>query len=107
MRTRYAGAALLAALTQTSAAQDAASTGFEHEAEEVIVTADPLRRADSHLAQPVAVLRGEIVLVTDKDEVVLKSGDTLVQTGNNHAWQNRTDEVAVLLVVVVGAQRKT
>ena len=55
----------------------------------------------------IAVLRGEIVLVTDKDEVVLKSGDTLVQTGNNHTWQNRTDEVAVLLVVVVGARRKT
>lgn len=59
MRTRYASAALLAAITQTSAAQDAASTGFEHAAEQVIVTADPLGRADSHLAQPVAVLRGE------------------------------------------------
>ncbi|MGB1877515.1 MAG: cupin domain-containing protein [Rhodospirillaceae bacterium] len=51
----------------------------------------------------IAVIRGEIVLVTDKEEVTLKSGDTLVQTGNNHTWENRTDEVAVLLVVVVGA----
>ena len=51
----------------------------------------------------IAVIRGEIVLVTDKEEVTLKSGDTLVQTGNNHTWENRTDEVAVLLVVGVGA----
>jgi mannose-6-phosphate isomerase-like protein (cupin superfamily) len=54
----------------------------------------------------IAVLRGEIVLVTDKDEVTLGPGDTLVQTGNNHTWQNRTDETAVLLVVVVGAERR-
>ena len=53
----------------------------------------------------IAVMRGEIVLVTDKDEVTLKQGDTLVQTGNNHTWENRTDDVAVLLVVVVGAER--
>lgn len=55
----------------------------------------------------IAVMRGEIVLVTDKEEVTLRSGDTLVQTGNNHTWENRTDEVAVLLVVVVGAERTT
>ena len=53
----------------------------------------------------IAVLRGEIVLVTDREEVTLSIGDTLVQTGNNHTWQNRTDDVAVLLVVVVGAER--
>jgi uncharacterized cupin superfamily protein len=53
----------------------------------------------------IAVMRGEIVLVIDKDEVTLKAVDTLVSTGNNHTWLNRTDEVAVPLVVVVGAQR--
>ena len=55
----------------------------------------------------IAVLKGEIVLVTDRDEVILRPGDTLVQTGNNHTWLNRTDEVAVLLVVVVGAERSS
>ena len=53
----------------------------------------------------IAVLRDEIVLVTDQDEVTLGVGDTLVQTGNNHTWENRSDETAVLLVVVVGAER--
>lgn len=53
----------------------------------------------------IAVMRGEIVLVIDKDEVTLKAGYTLVSTGNKHTWLNRTDEVAVLLVLVVGAQR--
>ena len=63
----------------------------------------PMHTSDS--VDYIAVMRGEIVLVTDKDEVTLKQGDTLVQTGNNHTWENRTDDVAVLLVVVVGAER--
>lgn len=63
----------------------------------------PMHTSDS--IDYIAVMRGEIVLVTDKEEVTLRSGDTLVQTGNNHTWENRTDEVAVLLVVVVGAER--
>lgn len=63
----------------------------------------PMHTSDS--VDYIAVMRGEIVLVTDKEEVTLRPGDTLVQTGNNHTWQNRTDEVAVLLVVVVGAER--
>lgn len=65
----------------------------------------PMHTSDS--VDYIAVMRGEIVLVTDKEEVTLRPGDTLVQTGNNHTWLNRTDEVAVLLVVVVGAERKS
>lgn len=63
----------------------------------------PMHTSDS--IDYIAVMRGEIVLVTDKEEVTLRSGDTLVQTGNNHTWENRTEDVAVLLVVVVGAER--
>lgn len=63
----------------------------------------PMHTSDS--VDYIAVMRGEIVLVIDKDEVTLKAVDTLVSTGNNHTWLNRTDEVAVPLVVVVGAQR--
>lgn len=36
------------------------------------------------------VLEGEITLVLDTAEVPLKSGDTVVQRGTNHAWSNRS-----------------
>ena len=35
---------------------------------------------------------GEIYLVTDADETLLKSGDTVVIRGVNHAWSNRSDK---------------
>jgi len=36
------------------------------------------------------VLEGEITLVLDTAEVHLKTGDTVVQRGTNHAWSNRS-----------------
>ena len=35
------------------------------------------------------VLSGEITMLLDDSEVVLKAGDVLVQCGTNHAWSNR------------------
>ncbi len=37
------------------------------------------------------VLEGEITLVLDTEEVHLKSGDSVVQRGTNHAWSNRSN----------------
>jgi mannose-6-phosphate isomerase-like protein (cupin superfamily) len=34
------------------------------------------------------VVRGEICLVSDTDEVLLRAGDTVVVQGVNHAWSN-------------------
>jgi Cupin domain len=42
------------------------------------------------------VLDGEIVLVLDTQEVHLKTGDTVVQRGTNHAWSNRSDRPCVV-----------
>ena len=36
------------------------------------------------------ILEGEITLVLDTEEVHLKTGDTVVQRGTNHAWSNRS-----------------
>ena len=52
----------------------------------------------------IAVLSGELWLVLDDDEALMKAGDTLVQAGANHTWQNRGTEPAVLLVVVVAGK---
>ena len=41
----------------------------------------------------VVVIEGEIVLILDDSEVVLKQGDVVVQRGTDHAWENRSDAV--------------
>lgn len=37
------------------------------------------------------ILDGEITLVLDVEEVLLRAGDTVVQRGTSHAWSNRSD----------------
>jgi len=44
------------------------------------------------------VTEGEIVLVLDTQEVTLKTGDFIVQRGTNHAWSNRTDKPATVII---------
>ncbi len=50
-----------------------------------------------------AILRGEIHFVLPEQEFLLKQGDTLVQCGNDHTWENRGTEPCQLLFVVVPA----
>ena len=50
------------------------------------------------------VLEGEVVLeLDDGAEVTMQRGDTIVQNGTRHAWHNRGDTTARLVVVIVGA----
>ncbi len=42
------------------------------------------------------ILEGEITLVLDTEEVHLKTGDTVVQRGTNHAWSNRSGKPCVI-----------
>jgi hypothetical protein len=44
------------------------------------------------------VLEGEITLVLDTEEVQLRTGDTVVQRGTNHAWSNRSDRPCVIAI---------
>jgi mannose-6-phosphate isomerase-like protein (cupin superfamily) len=49
------------------------------------------------------VLEGEITLVLDDSEVVLRAGDVVVQRGTDHAWANRgTVPARVVFVLVDG-----
>ncbi len=50
------------------------------------------------------ILEGEVWLLTDKDEVLLKAGDTVVCRGANHHWNNRTNVPCVALVVSIDAE---
>jgi quercetin dioxygenase-like cupin family protein len=50
------------------------------------------------------VLAGEITMLLDEGDVVLKTGDILVQCGTNHAWVNRSDAPAVVAFVLVDGE---
>ncbi len=46
-------------------------------------------------------LEGEIFLVLDDSEVLIKTGDTVIQRGTNHAWSNRSDAVCKIMFVLI------
>jgi hypothetical protein len=50
------------------------------------------------------VLSGEIYALMDEGEVLLKSGDVLIQRGTNHAWSNRTDKPCTVAFVLIDAE---
>ncbi|MFI4994602.1 MAG: cupin domain-containing protein [Hyphomicrobiales bacterium] len=47
------------------------------------------------------VLSGEIYLVVDEGETLLKPGDVVVQRGTNHAWANRSDKPCRMAFVLI------
>jgi hypothetical protein len=49
------------------------------------------------------VLSGEIHALMDEGEVLLKTGDVLIQRGTNHAWSNRTEEPCYVAFVLIDA----
>ncbi len=49
----------------------------------------------------VAVFKGQIKLIMEEGEVILKPGDVVIQRGTNHAWEAVGDETAVCLGVLV------
>ena len=49
------------------------------------------------------VLSGEIYLMLDDEEYLLKTGDTVVQRGTNHAWSNRGKEPCEIAFILVDA----
>jgi quercetin dioxygenase-like cupin family protein len=46
------------------------------------------------------ILSGEITMLLDEGEVLLKAGDVLVQCGTNHAWTNRSTAPCVVAFVL-------
>lgn len=55
------------------------------------------------------VLTGEIYMLMDdeKDDVLLRAGDVVVQRGTNHAWANRgTEPCSIVFVLVDGVTQR-
>jgi mannose-6-phosphate isomerase-like protein (cupin superfamily) len=49
------------------------------------------------------VLEGEIFMILDEQEVLLRAGDVVVQRGTDHAWENRSDRVCRMAFILIGA----
>jgi hypothetical protein len=47
------------------------------------------------------VLSGEITMLLDDEEVLLKAGDVVVQCGTNHAWSNRSQAPCLVAFILI------
>ncbi len=50
------------------------------------------------------VLSGEITMLLDDSEVLLKAGDILVQCGTNHAWVNRSKAPCTVVFILLDGE---
>lgn len=46
-------------------------------------------------------VQGEVWLIMDKDEVLVRTGDIVIQRGTNHAWSNRSGQPCRMVFVLV------
>jgi naringenin degradation protein FdeH len=47
------------------------------------------------------ILSGEITMLLDDGEVLLKAGDVVVQCGTNHAWSNRSNAPCTVAFILI------
>lgn len=45
-----------------------------------------------------AVIEGEVALILDEEEVLLRAGQIVVQRGTRHAWSNRSNAPAIIAI---------
>ncbi len=50
------------------------------------------------------VLSGEIYLVLDQEEKLMKAGDVAIQRGTNHAWSNRSSQICRMAFILIDAE---
>lgn len=53
----------------------------------------------------IIILSGELYLIMDKGETLLKQGDIVIQRGTNHAWSNRSDRPCIQLAILIDAAK--
>ena len=52
----------------------------------------------------IILLKGDVTLILDEDEIDLKPFDTIVQRGTNHAWRNNGNEPALFIAVLIDSE---
>ena len=70
-------------------------------------TGEGSRHAFMHRTETVdygIVLEGELVLIMDEGETIVRAGDIVIQRGTNHGWANRSDRnCRIAFILIDGA----
>lgn len=53
----------------------------------------------------IIILSGELYLIMEEGETLLKTGDIVIQRGTNHAWSNRSEKPCIQLAVLIDANK--
>jgi quercetin dioxygenase-like cupin family protein len=53
----------------------------------------------------IIILSGELYLIMEDTETLLKAGDIVIQRATNHAWSNRTEKPCIQLAILLDAQK--
>ena len=53
----------------------------------------------------ITIISGEIYAVSETGEVLMRPGDSIVQRGTKHTWNNRTNEPCTTIAVLMPARR--
>ena len=51
----------------------------------------------------IIILSGQMYLILEEKETLLKPGDIVIQRGTNHAWSNRSSEPCIQLAILLDA----
>ena len=54
----------------------------------------------------IILLKGDVTLILDDEEIDIKPFDVVVQRGTNHAWVNNGTEPALLIAVLIDSDIK-
>ncbi len=85
--------------------QDVLDTVFDNiGASENFKGSDSQRHASFHRTQTVdygIVLEGELVLIMDVGETIVRAGDVIIQRGTNHGWANRSNRSARIAFILI------
>ena len=69
-----------------------------------VVDMPPGHRSPMHRTRTIdygIVLEGDVHLVVENSETLLHPGDIVIQRGTNHAWENRSEQLARMVFVLV------
>ncbi len=53
----------------------------------------------------IIILSGEIYLILEQKETLLKAGDIVIQRATNHAWSNRSSQPCIQLAILLDAKK--
>ena len=51
-------------------------------------------------------LYGKMYMVLDKEEILIKAGDSIVQRGTNHSWKNSFSKTCVMMFVLIHSENQ-